>query len=353
MISTGSRRRCGPMAQDAMARPRGATLRDVATVAGVSVSTASKALNGRAHVHPDTRRRVMDAAERLSFTPNVLAQNLTSGQSGTVGLITNDLEGRFSIPILMGAENAFGAGKMSVFLCDARGDAIRERYHLQALLSRRVDGIIVVGSRTDVRPSLGHEIPVPVVYVYAPSDDPEDLSLLPDNVGAGQQAVDHLLSIGRRTIAHIAGDPTYAAAQDRVRGIQHAMAAAQLPLVAPTPFGNWSEAWGRAATRQLLATHPEVDGLICGSDQIARGALDALRDLGRDVPRDVAVVGFDNWEILATGSAPPLTSVDMNFEALGRMAAERVFAALDGERQAGIVTQPCRLVVRGSTIDGA
>jgi hypothetical protein len=139
------------------------TLRDVAALADVSVATASKALNGRENVHPATRQRVVDAAARLRFQPNALAKHLPQGRSGTVGLITHDLEGRFSIPILMGAEDAFGAGKMSVFLCDSREDAIRESYHLQALLGRRVDGLIAVGSRTDPRPSLGHDLPVPVV----------------------------------------------------------------------------------------------------------------------------------------------------------------------------------------------
>src|SRR4249919_642694 len=194
------------------------TLTDVARLAGVSVATASKALNGRDQVAATTRERVLDAADRLAFSPNPLARGLLAGRTGTVGLLTSDLEGRFVIPILMGAEDAFGAGQVNVFLCDARGDAIREQHHLKALLSRRVDGIIVVGRQTDPRPSLGQKIPVPVVYAYAPSDDPRDLSLTPDNVSAGRLAVEHLLAGGRTRIAHISGDPAYAAAQDRTTG---------------------------------------------------------------------------------------------------------------------------------------
>ncbi|HSO69895.1 MAG TPA: LacI family DNA-binding transcriptional regulator, partial [Arachnia sp.] len=144
-----------------MAGSRAVTLRDVAESAGVSVATASKALNGRDDVGAETRRRVQEAAERLSFTPNAIARNLASGQSGTVGLLASDLDGRFSIPILMGAEDSFGAERMSVLLCDAREDLIRERHHLQTLLARRVDGLIVVGSRTDPRPSIGRDLPVP------------------------------------------------------------------------------------------------------------------------------------------------------------------------------------------------
>jgi LacI family transcriptional regulator len=329
---------------------RPVTLTEVARLAGVSISTASKALNGRDEVAPTTRERVLDAANRLSFSPNPLARGLLAGRTGTVGLLTSDLEGRFVIPILMGAEDAFGAGQVSVFLCDARGDTIREQHQLRALLSRRVDGLIVVGRQTDPRPSLGHDIPVPVVYAYAPSDDPTDISLTPDNVSAGRIAVEHLVAGGRTRIAHISGDPQYAAAQDRAIGARQALGAAGLELVAEV-FSEWSEHWGRDASALLLGQRPDIDAILCGSDQIARGALDTVRDLGRSVPDDVAVMGFDNWQVLTTNARPELTSIDANLQQLGRTAAQRLFAALDGV-DVGTGTQylPVRLVIRGSTI---
>jgi LacI family transcriptional regulator len=315
------------------------------------VATASKALNGRDQVAAATRQRVIEASEQLSFSPNPLARSLLAGRTGTVGLLTSDLEGRFVIPILMGAEDAFGAGQVNVFVCDARGDTIREQHQLRALLSRRVDGLIVVGRQTDPRPSLGHDIPVPIVYVYAPSDDPSDLSLTPDNVAAGRMAVEHLISCGRSRIAHITGDPAYAAAQDRAEGVGQALAAAGLDLVGDVMFSAWSEHWGRDAAAMLLEQHPDVDAILCGSDQIARGALDTARDLKRAVPKDIAVMGFDNWEILTTQARPELTSIDANLQHLGRLAAQRVFAALGGV-DAGQGTQylPQRLIIRGSTV---
>ncbi|KQQ94315.1 LacI family transcriptional regulator [Leifsonia sp. Leaf325] len=339
---------------------RASTLSDVAKLAGVSIATASKAINGRDQVAPATRQRVMAAAEKISFTPNELARGLINGRTGTVGLLTSDLEGRFVIPILMGAEDAFGAGQVNVFLCDARGDAIREQHHLKALLTRRVDGIIVVGRQTDPRPSLGHDIPVPVVYAYAPSDDPTDISITPDNRAGGRLAVEHLLSCGRRRIALISGDPAFAAAQDRAVGVTEALTDAGLELVGSPMYSDWSEHWGRDASAMLLRQYPDVDGIVCGSDQIARGALDTLRDLGRDVPGDVAVIGYDNWEILATNSRPGLTTIDANLQQLGRVAATRIFDALDGaggasgagstEVSGGTEHLPVRLVIRGSTI---
>ena len=340
-----------------MARARSAnasrpvTLTEVARLAGVSISTASKALNGRDEVADATRVRVLDAAERLSFSPNPLARGLLAGRTGTVGLLTSDLEGRFVIPILMGAEDAFGAGQINVFLCDARGDTIREQHQLRALLSRRVDGLIIVGRQTDPRPSLGRDIPVPIVYAYAPSADPMDLSLTPDNVGAGRLAIEHLLASGRTRVAHITGDPTYAASHDRVAGASQALRDAGLEPVGDVMFSEWSERWGRDASALLLSQHPDVDAILCGSDQIARGALDTARDLGRAVPEDIAIMGFDNWEVLTTNARPELTSIDANLQDLGRLAAQRVFAAIDGvDIGTGVELIPGRLVIRGSTV---
>lgn len=329
---------------------RPVTLSDVAKLAGVSISTASKAMNNREQVRAQTREKVLAAAEQLAFVPNPLARGLLEGRTRTVGLLTSDLEGRFSIPILMGAEDAFGAGQVSVFLCDARGDAIREQHHLRALLSRRVDGLIVVGDRPDPRQSLGQNLGVPVVYVYAPSQDPRDLSLVADGAGGGQLATEHLIALGRTKIAHITGDPTYGATSERVAGMTAALNQAGLELVGgKVLFGDWTEGWGRGATRMLLGRHPEVDGIFCGSDQIARGVLDALRELGREVPVDVAVVGHDNWDVIATNARPQLTSVDMNLELLGRRAAEHLVAAIGGREASGLHRFASRLVPRGST----
>jgi LacI family transcriptional regulator len=328
---------------------RRATLADVARLAGVSVSTASKALNGRSHVRADTRARVVRAAQQLSFSPNTLARSLLAGRTGTVGLLTSDLEGRFIIPILMGTEDAFGGGQVNGFLCDARGDNIREQHHLQALLSRQVDGLIVVGSRTDPRPSLGRNLPVPVVYTYAPSDDPDDLSIICDNVGAGRLAIEHLITCGRTRIAHITGDPGYGASRERAQGATAALADAGLPLIGEVVYGAWSEGWGRAAAAVLLERHPEIDAVFCGSDLVARGVIDTLRDHGREIPDDIAVIGFDNWEVLTTNARPPLTSIDMNLKELGRTAARALFEALDGAPRSGIEALPCRVIIRSST----
>jgi LacI family transcriptional regulator len=326
------------------------TITDVARLAGVSPGTASKALNGRGGISADTATRVRQAADRLGYQPNALARGLLTGRSFTVGLITTDSFGRFSIPVMQGAEDALGPGRISVFLCDSRDDQIREQHYLRTLLERRVDGIIVTGRRQDPREPIGQGLPAPVVYAMTHSTDPGDLSLIPDDEQGGTLAVHHLLSTGRTHIGHVTGPRRFKAALLRAAGAEKALAAAGLELAGGEPlFGEWTEEWGRQATDMLLRSQAHLDAIFCGNDQIARGVADALREAGRRVPDDVALVGFDNWEVMAESSRPPLTTVDMNLRELGRAAGERLLAAIEGRPSAGVQLLPCSLVVRESS----
>lgn len=330
--------------------PARSSLRDVAALAGVSIATASKALNGKSDVSASTRTRVFAAAEQLSFVPNELARSIAIKQTGTLGLLTHDLEGRFSLPILMGAEDVAGAGKMSVFLCDSRGDAIREQHHLKALTSRRIDGLIVVGGDTDPRPSLGRNLGIPVVYAYAPSLDEEDMSVIPNNYAGGRSVVDHLLQTGRTNIAHITGVDTYAAALERAQGITDVLNENDMHLAGEKVyFGEWTEQWGRTAAHAVVEKFRGINAIIAGSDLIARGVLDALRERKIEVPTEVAVAGFDNWKVLVEGARPRLTSVDMGLEFLGRRAAQKLMKAISGEFEPGVESMATTLIHRGST----
>jgi len=329
------------------------TLADVARVAGVSVATASKALNGRAQVAASTRLKVEEAAAALSFTPNFFARALNSARTGTIGMVTSDLDNRFVLPILLGAEDAFGSGSLSVLLADARDDALREQLQIDSLLTRRVDGLLIVGRTTNPRPPAAVPADVPVVYVYAPSTGDGDVSFTPDNVQAGTAAAEHLLGLGRRRIALVNGEASYAAARDRAAGVAGALRAAGLGLVGgDSLYGQWGEAWGRDCARLLVRGSDPLDAVVAGSDHIARGVLDTLRDEGLRVPDDVAVVGFDNWDLLVRESRPPLTSVDMELEVLGRTAAQHLVDIIEGTVSAGVFPQPVRVQARASTVPG-
>ena len=193
------------------------TVTDVAALAGVSVGTASKALNGRGQLRESTRDRVLAAAEQLGFQPNALARGLLAGRSYTVGVLTTDSFGRFTIPIMLGVEDALGAGEISTLLCDGRGDPLREQHYVRTLLGRRVDGIVVTGRRRDPRPPIG-DLPIPVVYVYALSEQADDLSIVSDDEQGAVLAVNHLLRTGTHgdRPRHRAGAPPLGpAARDR------------------------------------------------------------------------------------------------------------------------------------------
>lgn len=329
--------------------PGRVTLAEVAAMAGVSVGTASKALNDRGSMRAETRARVRQAAERLGFQVDAVARSLQTGRSYTVGMITTDSIGRFSIPVMLGVEDTLGAGQMSVLLCDARDDRIREQHYLKTLLSRRVDGIIVTGRRTDPRPPLAQRPPVPVVYAFMPSADPRDCSIVPAEADGAARAVGHLLDVGRERIAVVAGPERHHSAAARTEGALRTLAAQDRTPVLEPLYGEWSEAWGRQAAHILLRRAPDVDAVFCASDQIARGLVDGMRESGRRVPGDVAVAGFDNWDVMAAACRPPLTSVDMDLEGLGRQAAQLLLEAIDGQGRHGVHEHPCRLVVRGSS----
>jgi LacI family transcriptional regulator len=336
-----------------VARGRGnaVTITDVAVLAGVSPGTASKALNGRGQLKSETRRRVVAAAEQLGFHTNLLARSLLEGRTYTVGVLTTDSFGRFTIPVMLGAEDALAAGQISVLLCDGRGDRIREQHYVRALLGRRVDGLIVTGRTTDPRPSLGRDLPIPVVYARARSDDPEDLSVLHDDQQGAGLAVRHLLATGRRRIAHVTGPERHLAARDRAAGTLAALADAGEPLVLDQPmWGEWSERWGREAATVLMRSGVAFDGVFCGSDQIARGVADALREAGRRVPEEVGLVGVDNWDVMVEACRPPLTTIDLNLSELGHLAATKLLRAIEGHPlEKGVQLMPCRLVTRHST----
>src|SRR3954447_21449861 len=178
---------------------------DVAALAGVSVGTASKALNGRGQLRDETRARVRAAADQLGFAPSTVARSLITGRTFSVGVLTTDSYGRFSIPVMRGAEDALGLGEISAFLCDSRDDPIREQHYVRTLLSRQVDGIIVAGRRTEPRPPIGPDLPIPVVYAFAPSVRATDCSVVADEAGGTGDAVRHLVKTGRRRIAHVTG----------------------------------------------------------------------------------------------------------------------------------------------------
>ena len=325
------------------------TLREVAAAAGVSVATASKALNGQGRMTVETRERIRETAQRLGFRPNSLAQSLLRKRSFTVGLLTNDTYGRFSLPLMAGVSDALVDNGVSVFLCNVEDDPRLGQLHVEAMLDKRVDGIIATGKRIDRHLPINlSNLRVPVIYAFT-QPDPGAIAFVSDDAGGARLAVEHFCRLGRRRIAHVSGPASFAVVHGRAEAYRAVLEENGLPAGEPL-FGAWSEAWGHEAVAKLFEGRGErPDAVFCGNDQIARGVIDALRERGIRVPEDVGVIGFDNWEIVAEATRPPLTSVDMNLATLGREAGLALLSLVGGQPAApGIRKLPCRLVVRQS-----
>ena len=332
-----------------MSRAERIRIYDVARVAGVSVATASKALNDTGRMTAETRQRVKQTAAALGFRPNAMARALVRQRSFTVGLLTNDTYGRFTLPVMAGISEALVDEGVSVFLCGIEDDAALGKVHVDAMLDKQVDGIIASGKRIDRRlPIELSNLPVPVVYAF--TEGPEDaITLVSDDEQGARSAVEWLVGLGRRRIVHVTGPASFASAAARAAAYRDIVGSEGRVL-----HGSWSEAWGHEALDRLWREGERPDAIFCGNDQIARGVVDALRERGVRVPEDVSVVGFDNWEIVAAATRPPLTTVDMNLKELGREAGRLVLELAEGKPvKPGVRKLPCKLVVRQSCGGGA
>jgi LacI family transcriptional regulator len=327
------------------------TIRDVARIADVSIGTASKALNAGGRLSQETRDKVLRVAREIGYRPNDLAQSLHRAKSRTIGIISNDSFGRFTFPIVEALEERLAEEGIAVFMCNATDDPARERQHLDQLLGKRIDGLVVTARRADKRAPIGplaHGLPV--IYVFSQADDPGALSLLPDDEGGAVLAVAHLAALGRKRIAHITGPEHFEAVRLRRNGYRSALAEAGLPEIESFYLsGVWSEAWGREAAGKLFSGPQKPDAIFCGNDQIARGASDTLRETGLVVPADVAIVGFDNWDVMVLAARPQLTSIDMNLKTLGREAGDSLLEMIAGKKLSGVKRRPCSLVARASS----
>lgn len=326
---------------------------DVASLAGVSPSTVSKAMNDTGALKESTRERVRAAADKLGFVPDIGARALSTKRSFTVGLLSTDSAGRFSLPVVLGAENALAGGEISALLATARHDPIREQHHIRSLVARRVDGIIVTSRTTDPREPV--HVPVPVVYAFSPSLDPDDPCVVPDDADGIRQVVAHLHALGHHRVAHVSGRGDQRSSVVRRETLVESLSKYGMELVGEPLFGEWSERWGRHAVDVVLGSHQAgqplpIDAIVFASDQLARGGCDRLRERGIRVPDDIAVTGYDNWEVMALASRPPLTTVDMSLELIGQRAAERLLEAIADRPSAGVDRVSPTLVTRESTL---
>jgi len=324
------------------------TLQRVAQAAGVSASTVSRILNGTAVVSQEKKQAVDEAIALLGFVPNPVARGLAGGRTLSVGVVTQSIDSPFYGVALRGIEVELDRAGYSPLFVSGRWNASEEARCIDILRSRRVDGIIVLTGRLSDAALKQTARSLPMVATGRKLRAPNLYSLDFDNFEGARLATEHLIALGHRRIAFIAGNSEHPDAHERLRGYRAGLEAAGIHfdpnLVAP---GLFHEESGMLATERLLEGRQRFTALFAANDQMALGACLALQRRSLRVPHDVSVMGFDDLSI-SRYSIPPLSSVHHPAYELGQGAASAMLCLLRGEKPAFRLPEP-RVVVREST----
>ena len=324
------------------------TLDMVAQRAGVSPSTVSRILNGTASVSGAKKLAVDAAIQQLNFRPNPVARGLAGGRTWSIGVVTQTISSPFYGEALRGIEDVLEPAGYLPILVSGHWHETEERKAIEALLSRRVDGVIVLAGRLPNRVLQRYAKSLPMVVVGRELTGPGMFSLDFDNRAGGLLATQHLIECGHTRIAFIAGDPAHQDALDREAGYRAALEKAGIAFdPALVMAGDFTEASGLMAVNRLLESRLPFTAIFAANDQTAIGAALGLYRKGVRVPDDVSLVGFDDVA-LAKFAIPPLTTVRQSVHEMGSQAAAAMLEMLRGMTPKVVLTAP-QLVPREST----
>jgi len=324
------------------------TILDVAERAGVSKSLVSLALRGSPRVREEKREAILRAAEQLGYRPNAVARSLVRKRTNVIGVMLSDLHNLYFAEVVDGIEAEALSAQYRALINTGSRMAEREWEAIETLLQLRTDGLILAGPVLPASLILSAALSVPVVLVARASRWPSVDSVTNDDRAGARLAVDHLVSLGHRDIAHVDGG-TGAGSASRRSGYLEAMRDHGLARAAVVAPGTFTEEGGAAGIDRLLASRARPTAVFVANDLAAVGALHALERHGARVPEDVSVVGYDNTALAALGHID-LTTVDQPRREIGAMAVRLLLQRLDDGRDRGRhVVLPPRLVVRGTT----
>jgi len=331
------------------------TQEDVAREAGVSRATVSYVINnrtdGNVRISEETRCRVLEAIEELGYRPNVLARSLRQGQTHTIGMIVPDNTNPFFAEVARGVEDTSFEQGYSVILCNSDGDLDKELLYTNVLAEKRVDGILFVaaGMSTEHICAL-QERRMPVVVVDRDIPDVAVDSVMTANERGGWLATRYLIELGHRRIGCIAGPSDVTPSAERVTGYRHALREAGLPVDEVLILkGDFQYESGYQAARQLLSMEDSPTAIFACNDLMAIGTISAAVRLGRQVPADLSVVGFDDVP-LASFANPALTTIVQPKYEIGVVAATMLLERMqDPDKPPYRKMLDTELVVRQST----
>ncbi|MTI16181.1 LacI family transcriptional regulator [Rhodobacteraceae bacterium RKSG542] len=327
------------------------TLKDIAEHLQVSTATVSRSLSGDKRVTEATRLRVQQVAEALDYRPNVIARSLRTKRTGTILLVVRDIKNPFYLDVLAGVETAARQAGYSVLMCNCDNDRKLVSTYVEMLRDGRADGMVLMSGK--LPKALREDCTLKHLPVVLALEAIENVSLplvQIDNVAAAEAAVEHLISLGHRHIAHVCGPLQELMSQHRLIGYRKAMAAAGLDIPAGYEAnGTFELISGEEAAIQLMNLPQPPTAIFFSNDEMALGANRTLKRLGYRVPEDVSLVGFDNlfWSEVCD---PPLTTIHQPRTEVGQQAFALLHATLVGDKRAGQpLVLPTELRVRAST----
>jgi DNA-binding LacI/PurR family transcriptional regulator len=330
---------------------REATLADVAEYAGVSASTASRALNGRGELSAQTRAAVLEAADVLRFEPSQLARSLRTRTTSTIGFVVPDVSSPFYASVLKGAQRAFEQAGYRVLLMDSGQAADGEVAALRTLLAHRVDGLLVstVGIGPDEFAGVIARRGTPCVFFDNAVGEAGAGTVLLDNAAGIDLLIEHLVGHGHRRIGLLAGSVQETSGHERIAAFRAALGRLGLPARDDDIGGErWTQEDGYVATRRILAVDSRPTAFISSSVELALGALRACRDLRVRIPDQLAFATFDD-AYFAELLDPPLTAVAYDASEMGRRAADLLVEAIGGVgSESRRITIPVTLITRRS-----
>lgn len=328
------------------------TLRDVARSAGVSVPTASRVINNREHVRESTRAKVLEAIEKLSYHPNILARDLKQGKTRTIGFILPDISNSFFGMVAVGIEKVLRKNGYHLILCNTDGDDDLEIDSLSLVISKKVRGIILatVGPTVGLMKRITDYHKIPIVAVDNKIRGFRTDAVLHNNIGGVQQLTSHLLTHGHKRIAFIGGPIHQTSGKGRLEGYKKALVKSDFPILEDLiKIGDWKKESGFRLTRDLLRLPRKPTGIVAANTFMALGVLRALGEAGLEVPGDVALVSFDDLEF-ASFLNPSLTTLKSLDTKIGEVAASLLLKRIK-KRTGGEIKEiylPTELVIRRS-----
>ncbi|MFZ0304418.1 MAG: LacI family DNA-binding transcriptional regulator [Terracidiphilus sp.] len=298
------------------------TMRDVARLAGVSTSTVSAVINESVIVSPQRKARVMAAMSALDYQPDAIARSLKTGRSNAIGVIVPDITNAFYPEVIRGIELAAQATGYSVLLCDSNEDRTVEERHLSALFSRRVDGVILACCADSRANELIARRHIPVIFIDRLPPSTVINSVCTDNVAAGQLAAEHLIELGHKRIGMLAGHLGLSPHHDRLEGFRKAMQEAHLPILDEYLIeGNVQVEDGVRAGHRLLDLPNPPTAIMASNNKLLLGVLQAVEERNVAIPKDLSVLGFDDY-LWNMHFSPSLTAVAQPTAEIGRKSFE-------------------------------